>query len=137
MTLILLAGLAGVTGCGDGRSYVMGQITLDGEPLIGGDSRQITIMFYPESGVGAPAAATVDESGTYKLSSGSQNGLAPGDYVVTLSAMELTFPNGPNAEPSRKLLTPLRYTQPKASGLRREVKPGSNRFDLELTSKPE
>lgn len=94
-------------------------------------------MFYPESGVGAPAAATVDESGEYQLSSGSQNGLAPGPYVVTLSAMELTFPNGPEAEPSRKLLTPMRYAQPKESGLRREVKPGSNRFDLELTSKPE
>lgn len=123
-----------LTGCGDGFSSVTGQIKLDGNPLAGGENVAVTIMFYPESGRGSPAAALADESGNYALSTGARKGLPPGNYVVTLSASEFTPPTVAGGMPTRKDLTPARYTNPKLSGLRAEVKPGRNTFDFDLSS---
>jgi hypothetical protein len=90
-------------------------------------------MFYPESGSGAPAAGIVDESGRYRLSTGRQDGIAPGDYVVTLAAVEVK-PSAPGRPANKRMITPLRYTSPKQSDLRAAVQPGRNRFDFDLTS---
>jgi hypothetical protein len=106
----------------------------DGEPLAGSDNVRVTIMFYPESGSGAPAAAIADEAGEYVLSTGSQAGLAPGNYVVTLSATEFTPTADPGGMPGKRVLTPARYANPKQSGFRAEVTPGRNTFDFDLQS---
>jgi hypothetical protein len=129
----LLASLV-LTGCGGGTSSVSGKLTLDGEPLARTENVSVTIMFYPESGSGAPAAALADEAGGYVLSTGSQQGLAPGNYVVTLSATEFTPPAVAGGMPGNRVLTPARYANPKQSGLRAEVKPGSNTFNFDLRS---
>jgi hypothetical protein len=89
-------------------------------------------MFFPASGSGAPAAALADESGNYSLSTGAQSGLAPGSYVVTLAATEVT--PGAAGEPRKRVITPLRYANPKQSDLRAEVEPGRNTFDFDLRS---
>lgn len=123
-----------LTGCGNGLSSVSGTLNLDGTPLARTDNVNVTIMFYPESGSGAPAAAMADETGRYVLSTGSQESLAPGSYVVTLSATEFTPPTAAGGMPNRRVLTPARYANPKQSGLRAEVKPGRNTFDFELSS---
>jgi hypothetical protein len=125
--------MAVVAGCGDGRSSVSGKLTLDGKPLARSKDKQVTIMFFPESGNGAPAAALADESGKYELTTGGQSGLAPGNYVVTLVATEFTSAANDGAS-AKRIVTPLRYANPKLSGLRAEVQPGRNTFDYDLTA---
>ncbi len=124
-TALLLALL--VVGCNDGRSSVSGKLTLDGKPLAKTENVQITVMFFPESGNGVPAAAVADESGRYALSSGAKSGLAPGKYVVTLAGTE-------TSAQGKRLVTPLRYSDPKQSDLRADVQPGGNVFDFDLSS---
>lgn len=116
-----------VIGCNDGRSSVSGTLTLDGKPLAKTKSVQVTVMFFPESGAGVPAAAMADESGRYVLSSGAKSGLAPGKYVVTLAGTEASASG-------KRLVTPLRYSDPKQSDLRADVQPGGNTFDYDLSS---
>jgi hypothetical protein len=125
--LFLLFCLVVLTGCGDGRSSVSGSVTFDGQPLTKTDSRNVTIMFIPESG-GAPASALVDESGEFALTTGSQAGLPPGKYIVTFAAIEA-------AGGKKRVITPSRYSNAKESDLRADVQPGSNSFNFELTSK--
>jgi hypothetical protein len=91
-------------------------------------------MFLPESGSGATAAALVDESGQYSLSTGGRDGVAPGDYVVTLAAVEIKPSSSPGRTPIKRVVTPLRYANPKQSDLRAAVQPGRNTFDFDLTS---
>jgi hypothetical protein len=96
-----------------------GQVTLDGEPLTKG-----TVVFHPEK-AGADAYATIDTSGTYSVRTGTDKGLEPGDYVVTVVAT-----TGP--PPYGKLITPERYGSAKKSGLKVTVGAGDNRFDIPL-----
>jgi hypothetical protein len=119
-------------GCGNGRSTVLGTLTLDGKPLGRTATVQVTIMFSPADGSGAPAAALGDESGCYELTTGSQHGLAPGQYIVTLAATEAT--QGRGGESRKRVLTPLRYANPKETDLRADVQPGRNTFDFNLRS---
>lgn len=123
-------------GCGSDLASVSGTLTLDGKPLAGTENTNVTIMFYPETGSGAPSAAMTDESGHYKLSTGSQAGIAPGPYVVTLSASEFSEPAPGGGAPRRRILTPAKYANPSQSGLRAEVQPGRNTFDFDLKSEP-
>jgi hypothetical protein len=122
-----------LTGCGGSASSVSGTVTLDGRPLGGSQSVRVTVMFYPESG-GAPAAARADARGGYVLSTGAQQGLASGNYVVAISANEVIPPKVEGGMPGMRALTPQRYADPAQSGLRAEVKPGRNTFDFDLKS---
>lgn len=128
-----LAALAVAVGCGGGLPTVSGKLTLDGQPLAASDTVRVTIMFYPESG-GAPAAALVDSSGRYELATGATEGIAPGRYIAVVSAVD----SSPSADgtPQKRVITPDMYADPTRSGLVAEVKPGSNRLDFDLKSKP-
>src|SRR5262245_27946407 len=64
-----------VTGCGNGLSKVSGRITLDGKPLVSGKDVAVTVLFYPESGRGAPAAGLAHENGDYYVSTGGKVGV--------------------------------------------------------------
>ena len=123
-----------IAGCGNGISSVSGTLSLDGQPLASAEDTGITIMFYPASGTGAPAAARVDTSGRYVLSTGSRKGIQPGEYVVTVSGAQMIQAASGVDAPQKRQLTPLKYANPKLSGLRAEVQPGSNTFDFELKS---
>lgn len=119
-------------GCGGSAANVTGTISVDGKPLLGSDTIRVTVMFYPESS-GALAAAKIDESGKYVLSTGSQEGLLPGNYLVAISAKEITAPSASGSPSARDLAAP-NYGNPKTSGLKAEVKPGSNAFNFDLKS---
>lgn len=121
-------------GCGGSASRVSGTVSIDGKPLVGSDTVRVTVMFFPESS-GAPAAAKLDESGQYELSTGSQTGLPPGNYSVAISAKDIAAPAGGGSQGARDLAAP-NYSDPQTSGLKAEVKPGSNTFDFDLSSKP-
>ena len=120
--------LIAMAGCGNGLAQVTGQVTLDGQPIQGGkgDTR-VTVQFQPADGVGANAVGLADENGNYKIATGSQGGVKPGDYYVSCSVSTLK-PGGRIADP--------KFANAKTSGLRVTVQPGSNEFNVPLTSPP-
>jgi hypothetical protein len=124
-----------IAGCGSGQGYVTGLVTLDGKPVETSRQRNGTVCFYRESGGGAPAIGIIDESGRYTLKTGGAGGLEPGNYLVGIAIKELTQPTNGVDMPSAKLVTPAKYNNVAQSGLKAEVKPGSNTFDFALQSK--
>lgn len=123
-----------VTGCGNGLATVSGEVSLDGEPLRGGDGVRAMVYLYPEGGSGAPAVGLVDESGKYSVSTGTKQGVAPGAYLVSISASELIGKEEVGVPRAGRRITPAHYADPRQSDLRVEVSPGSNTFDFALES---
>ena len=126
---ITLAGCGGKHG-----AKVSGTVSLDGEPLPTGCVG--TVAFIPTGG-GPPATGMIDDSSGYRLSTGRDKTLPPGDYNVTVGANEApSVASGPNGgpPPPGKPVTPARYRQARTSGLNFTVESGSNTIDIELTS---
>lgn len=124
---------------------VEGVVTLDTKPLAG-----VSVTFMPEGG-GRPATGVSDDQGQYRLTTTSpDDGAMIGKHRVALSLMKIDGPlpaapppgteieaSGASgfAPPPTKQLLPERYVNPATSGFSFEVKAGSNRCDLPLTSK--
>lgn len=122
-----------LSGCGNGLAQVSGQVMLDGQPVRGGaGGTRVTVQFQPANGVGSTAIGLADENGNYTLATGSQDGIPPGEYVVTCSASELIQKAGAAAG-SRPISDP-KYANAKTSGLKFTVQPGSNEFNIPLES---
>lgn len=126
--LITLAAALLLAGCSDKPSQVSGVVTLDDQPLTKG-----TVAFYPQE-AGQIAYGQIGGNGRYSLSTGTDDGLVPGSYTVTVEATELVPATPQNPEPLPKLLTPEKYRDKASSGIVVEVKPGSNSIPLELKS---
>ncbi len=131
---VLSAATLFVAGCGNGLASVSGTVTLDGQVITGADKNG-TVAFYRESGGGTPAVGFLDQSGHYSLKTGSADGIEPGVYKVAIVINKLTQPANRDALPVATLITPDKYSKPKDSGLRSEVKSGHNTFDFALSSK--
>ncbi len=119
-------------GCGNGLSQVTGVVTQDGKPLATGGDTKVSVKFQPASGNGSPATATTDENVEYELSTGSQAGIAAGEYLVSCSGVQ--FSSAPTASgiPSGKRIVDRKYGNVTTSGLRFTVKEGDNRYDIAL-----
>jgi hypothetical protein len=127
-----LAMLAAV-GCGGPYdSAVTGVVTLDNEPLPTG-----VVSFSPQ-GQGAMANGQIRSDGTYQLWTGREEGLASGEYVVTVIATDSTGDRGKDGgpPPMGKLISPAWYQNPATSGLTFTVAPGDNEINLPLTKTP-
>jgi hypothetical protein len=135
LVLVLFLEASAVVGCGNGLVQVSGTVTLDGKPLAGGPQMDASVSFVREDGHGRPAVGVIDESGNYTLKTGSQTGVEPGSYLVGIEAKKITMPTTREGMPQATLLTPAKYGNVTESGLRAEVKPGSNTFDFALESK--
>jgi hypothetical protein len=125
-----------LSGCGSRLARVSGQVTLDGQPLRGGGEVRATVKFQPASGTGPAAMALVDENGNYSLSTGSQKGIPPGDYLVVCSASQLVKAAGSNTAQGARRITDPKYDNPTTSGLRFTVESGKNEFNIPLQSPP-
>lgn len=123
-----------ISGCGNGLANVSGAVTLDGQALTGADKYGV-ITFYRESGGGSPAVGIMDETGHYAVKTGSQDGIAPGVYKVSVAVKKVIQPTQPGGLPTASLITPEKYSSTKQSGFRSEVKPGTNTIDFPLSSK--
>ena len=123
-----------IAGCGSGLASVGGTIMLDDKPMAGGRDLRVTVLFVPESGSGATGAALVDSDGRYYLSTGAKSGIQPGNYLVAISAVEVIRSKDESAPPGSRPLTAQHYADPKLSGFRAAVQPGSNTFDFNLRS---
>lgn len=121
------------TGCGNGLGQVSGTITLDGQPLVCRDGVMATVMFQPASGSGVSAVGHLDAEGRYQVMSGSQAGLAPGEYAVTC-AVNQVIPSTTGGDASGKALSDPRFANGQTSGLRFTVQPGANEFNLAIES---
>jgi hypothetical protein len=123
-------------GCGSTASIpigdVSGAVTYRGKPLDHG-----TVVFMPEDSGGGncvPATAEIASDGSYKMRYGAdRKGVALGKYVVTVQCCEkLTDEQARNPGFVPKSLIPSRYSNGSQSGLRIEVKPGKNPYDIVL-----
>jgi hypothetical protein len=134
--IVLMFGLLGLLGCGNGLASVNGTVTLDGVPLAGGAGVDASVGFYPDGHPGAPGIGFLDSNGHYQLMVGSQEGIPPGKYAIAISATRIIMPKEPTGTPGGVPITPRRYADSRQSGFRADVKPGSNTFNFDLSSKP-
>jgi hypothetical protein len=109
--------LIGCGGSGLELAQVGGRVTLDGQPL--GVAR---LMFQPE-GLGSPSYGTTDSDGRYVL--GYKRGVK--GAMIGWHRISIQVESGTRALPAR-------YNT--KTELRREVAPGDNVLDFELTSDP-
>ena len=117
-----------VTGCSSKLATVTGQVTLDDQPLTTGN-----VSFNPV-GDGPVGVGTIQPNGSYSVSTGTANGLPPGDYIVTVVATKPVAPSPANPEPVPQLITPQKYGTRETTDLKCSVKAGSNKQDFHLRS---
>jgi hypothetical protein len=77
----------------------------------------------------------VDESGRYQLSTGSKEGAAPGDYLISCLATKIIPAKEPGSAPGGRSLTDPKFANAKTSGLQFTVSPGNNEYDIALVSR--
>jgi hypothetical protein len=125
---LLAAAAVCLAGCGGNLVAVTGTVTLDGQRLTTG-----TVTFHP-AGKGPTGYAQIGSDGTFSARTGADEGLAPGDYRITVVAtgpMPESTPQNRELPPPR--ITPDKYASPKTSDLKCTVPGGP--LKLELRSK--
>jgi hypothetical protein len=130
--LFTLAALALTpVGCGKaGMASVSGTVTYQGKPVPKG-----VITFVATDPEGRNATGQLDQNGKYKLQTEDPgDGALVGNYDVTIYAHdEVILDYKPKVPVEPKILSPTKYESPKTSGLKKQVKSGTNTFDFELT----
>jgi hypothetical protein len=115
---------SGCSGKASAGAEATGVVTLDGAPL-----PNVLVSFYPTGG-GSSAFATTDSEGKFTVStSGAETGLAPGDYVVTVTP-------GDSADSTESVSpVPEKYSTEKTTDLKISVSEGEgNDLKIELSS---
>ena len=129
-TLLLMMVCAG---CGPTTSTVTGVVTIDGKPLTLASDTRGTVVFQPSGGRGAMATGVLDEAGHFKLATGALSEIAPGQYQVAISVVQL-LPPSEESEQAGNRITPARYSSAIDSGLQADVVPGENDMKFDLSS---
>jgi hypothetical protein len=113
--------LAGCGKSGPQVAPVQGRVTLDGQPLFSAD-----VAFQPANSQ-RPSVGRTDAEGHYELAyKRGQMGALVGPHTVRITVSPDAVKNAP--------VIPARYdTQ---TELRRDVEPGPNEFNFDLTSGP-
>ncbi len=117
-------------GCGGDLATVSGTVTLDGKAL-----PNATVTFRPETG--AVAYGTSDAEGHYTIRTGASEGLAPGDYKVTVQAYgELPESSPEDSEVPPPVITPPKYADANLSGITFKIPAGGKKdCNIEMSSK--
>lgn len=120
-----------VSGCGSSHdATVHGVVTLDGKPLDIGE-----VQFHSLGNSGT-AYGRLAVGGAYQLATGSESGIDPGDYQVTVVAREPFPENLPaGAPPIPKVISPERYGRLETTPFKFTIVAGDNTIDLPLTQK--
>ncbi len=120
------------SGCSDRTASVSGVVKLDDAPLAIAARQRGMVVFRPVAG-GATCTSLIDGSGRYSVATGSDTGVVPGDYMVSVRVIELV--DGEAGEgASGRPITPALYADPLTSGLLYSVQSGSNKIDIALDS---
>ena len=128
---ILVAVVCAATGCGPGHPRIEGTVTFDGVPVDGG-----SISFFQGTGAGSDKGNAPIKAGKYVIEGDRARNLTPGTYTVRIFWIQLighTEGKYVDASAPAKQVIPPQYND--QSTLTREVTPGTNTFDFELTSK--
>lgn len=143
--LSALVFLVPASGCGDasgvGRTLpVSGKVTFNNAPWT---ANTTIVLFKPDADRGNTSpfepSGTVDENGTYVLTTKGKKGAPPGWYKVIVIARAEAPPQHPknlkSHRPVAKSLLPAKYGQEKTSELAIEVveTPAAGAYDLKLT----
>lgn len=105
---------------------VRGTVTFDGEPLAGA-----TVQFQPADG--SPSYAVTEADGSFRLMySATQAGAEIGEHTVRVETARRVDDPETGRETFLQEKLPAKYHA--ETELTREVKPGRNVIDLELTS---
>jgi hypothetical protein len=122
-------------GCGDGglrRAAVDGQVSIDHVALENG-----TISFSPTDGNNGPTAGGSIKNGSYSIHAGK--GPAVGWNLVTISGARKTGKRIPDTMRGGVLVDEVVSVVPEQynsrSTLKRELKPGKNVLDFDLSAK--
>ena len=94
-------------------------------------------MFVPATG--RPATGRTDAQGRFRLTTNNpDDGVAPGDYTVTVTANMVEYQSKPGSENGfvEKLtwVAPEKYSKPTESGLMQTVTPSTKEIKIELQS---
>jgi len=117
----------GFCGCGSGLVDVEGRVTLDGEALESG-----TVVFTAEDK--PMAVGELGDDGRYRLRTGEDPGVLPGDYQVSISAYRTRASVDGSGEPIPELLTPAKYNNAATSGLTAAVGGGDDEINFDLST---
>ncbi len=124
---LLLPIILTLAGCGGDLVSVKGEVTIDGQTLGTGN-----VSFHPVDG-GPIGHGSIQSDGSFTMRTGTEKGLTPGKYRVTVVATgEVPEPTPQNPEPLPPLLVPARYGKPETSGLEYTVPPPDGRVKIEL-----
>lgn len=129
---VLLTTVAGCGQKGPALGQVRGRVTLDGEPLA-----EAEIVFQPQKG--RPGTARTNDKGEYELTyTVDRAGALLGLHEIRITTFEPGYdgetPQGERKTiPERPERVPAKYNR--KSELKADVKPGSNVFDFQLSSK--
>ena len=116
-------------GCGQPAVTVVGLVTLDGKPIDFG-----TVTFYPVE-EGTLYYGVIDATGHYALASvDGRVAIEPGEYDVAVRVVQAVPSTDKMAPPMPKLLSPVKYADPKTSGFRFRLQAGRNTVDLAMIS---
>ena len=102
--------IAGLSGCGYqnplGRQAVSGKVIVDGRPLPRGN-----ISFTPKDNITKVRSGAVISDGNYALP--TEKGLPPGEYVVSIRAVQRSENSNPDLPPgSEKTTLPMKQPIP-------------------------
>jgi hypothetical protein len=124
--LCLTGLLASSIGCSEDKfGQVSGRVTFEGNPVAAAD-----LEFQPEVTGAAPSYARADDDGRYTLKySASKTGAEIGTHLVKITTARRVD------DGARKLKEKLPAKYNRNSDLVREVKPGENVIDFELTKR--
>ncbi len=129
LSFVLLVGTAVFNGCGRSEfASLTGRVTLDGEPL-----PTAVITFISDDGTSG--YANVEPDGDYVAKSGSDEGLKPGKYRISVVAFKPEVITDRKEAKTPQPITPPRYTDPAQSGFEFNLTDAGGTYDLELKSK--
>ena len=122
-----------ITGCGTSLtdSTVTGVVTIDGAPAPEG----VTVMFQPVKAGGSPSYGKTDAQGRYELRyNASAKGANSGDNLVSFGLEYMEDEDGVPflPEPLKGVKIPAELQE--NSSLSKNVEPGRNEIDLEIST---
>ena len=129
----LILYVVAITGCGTSPtdSTVTGVVTIDGAPAPEG----VTIMFQPVQAGGSPSYGKTDSQGRYELRYNAiVKGANSGENTVSFGVEYMEDEDGVPflPEPLKGLKIPAELQE--NSSLRKNVEPGRNEIDLEIST---
>jgi hypothetical protein len=126
--VLAAVGLLTLVGCGR-TGTVSGTVTVGGKPHPHGGA----VAFHPV-GKGPTAVGTIGPDGRYTLAVGTDRGIPPGEYKVTVIGYgERTPPADPkDAPPAPPVVTAAVYRDPDTTPLTKTVTAGPNAINLDV-----